>query len=127
MGLIRVSYVMCDRWKVLFIMATHVNIDLLHSHNKNLHVPFSCFYSSYTGIQLSFLCLFKAHGMLNAGHYGASHNIAYVLMQPPLIKPLDNQLSLADLDAIKVVGTGGGGIVQLVRHKWTSQFFALKV
>ncbi|THU61074.1 hypothetical protein C4D60_Mb07t19450 [Musa balbisiana] len=33
---------------------------------------------------------------------------------PPLIKPLDNQLSLADLDAIKVVGTGGGGIVQLV-------------
>ncbi|CAL9102047.1 unnamed protein product [Musa textilis] len=55
----------------------------------------------------------------------------------PPIKPLDdqlsladsvdNQLSLADLDAVKVVGKGGGGIVQLVRHKWTSQFFAVKV
>lgn len=59
------------------------------------------------------------------------------LMQPPPIKPLDDQLSLADsvddqlsladLDAVKVVGKGNGGIVQLVRHKWTSQFFAVKV
>ncbi|GAB4837995.1 serine/threonine protein kinase, variant 2 [Ancistrocladus abbreviatus] len=45
----------------------------------------------------------------------------------PPIKPSDNQLSLADLDMIKVIGKGSGGIVQLVRHKWTSQFFALKV
>lgn len=47
--------------------------------------------------------------------------------QPSLIKPLDNQLSLADVDTIKVIGKGSGGIVQLVRHKWTGQFFALKV
>ncbi|RWV92988.1 hypothetical protein GW17_00044588 [Ensete ventricosum] len=47
--------------------------------------------------------------------------------RPPPIKPLDNQLSLADLDAVKVVGKGSGGFVQLVRHKWTSQFFAVKV
>ncbi|XP_072998926.1 mitogen-activated protein kinase kinase SIPKK-like isoform X2 [Typha latifolia] len=47
--------------------------------------------------------------------------------KPSLIKPSDNQLSLADLDAIKVIGKGSGGIVQLVRHKWTGQFFALKV
>ncbi|XP_072964918.1 mitogen-activated protein kinase kinase SIPKK [Typha angustifolia] len=47
--------------------------------------------------------------------------------EPSLIKPSDNQLSLADLDAIKVIGKGSGGIVQLVRHKWTGQFFALKV
>ncbi|KAJ7955929.1 Mitogen-activated protein kinase [Quillaja saponaria] len=46
---------------------------------------------------------------------------------PTPIKPLDNQLSLADLDMIKVVGKGNGGIVQLVQHKWTNQFFALKV
>ncbi|KAJ7979298.1 Mitogen-activated protein kinase [Quillaja saponaria] len=45
----------------------------------------------------------------------------------PPIKALDNQLSLADIDTIKVVGKGNGGIVQLVQHKWTSQFFALKV
>ncbi|PON84454.1 Mitogen-activated protein kinase kinase kinase [Trema orientale] len=46
---------------------------------------------------------------------------------PPPIQPTDNQLSLADIDTIKVIGKGSGGIVQLVRHKWTGQFFALKV
>ncbi|GJW63292.1 mitogen-activated protein kinase kinase 2 [Tanacetum coccineum] len=40
--------------------------------------------------------------------------------------PPDNQLSLADFDAVKVVGKGNGGIVRLVQHKWTGQFFALK-
>ncbi|CAL5340638.1 unnamed protein product [Camellia sinensis] len=46
---------------------------------------------------------------------------------PPLIQPSDNQISLADFDAIKVIGKGNGGIVRLVQHKWTGQFFALKV
>nr|KJB65236.1 hypothetical protein B456_010G085300 [Gossypium raimondii] len=50
---------------------------------------------------------------------------------PPPIKPSeadnDDQLSLEDIDAIKVIGKGNGGIVQLVQHKWTGQFFALKV
>lgn len=46
---------------------------------------------------------------------------------PPLIQPSDNQLSLADFDAVKVIGKGNGGIVRLVQHKWTGQFFALKV
>ncbi|KAA8534811.1 hypothetical protein F0562_029747 [Nyssa sinensis] len=46
---------------------------------------------------------------------------------PPLIQPSDNQLSLADFDAIKVIGKGAGGVVRLVQHKWTGQFFALKV
>lgn len=40
---------------------------------------------------------------------------------------MDNQLNLEDIDAIKVIGKGNGGIVQLVQHKWTGQFFALKV
>ncbi|KAJ8479614.1 hypothetical protein OPV22_023341 [Ensete ventricosum] len=44
-----------------------------------------------------------------------------------LIKPVGNQLSLDDVDTVKVIGKGSGGIVQLVRHKWTGQFFALKV
>lgn len=47
--------------------------------------------------------------------------------EPSIIKPSDNQLNLADVDTIKVIGKGSGGIVQLVRHKWTGQFFALKV
>ncbi|GAV72980.1 Pkinase domain-containing protein [Cephalotus follicularis] len=46
---------------------------------------------------------------------------------PPPIKPTDDQLNLADIDTIKVIGKGNGGIVQLVQHKWTGQFFALKV
>ncbi|XP_044464117.1 mitogen-activated protein kinase kinase 2-like isoform X2 [Mangifera indica] len=46
---------------------------------------------------------------------------------PPPIKPSDNQLNLEDMDYIKVIGKGNGGIVQLVQHKWTGQFFALKV
>ncbi|KDP33871.1 hypothetical protein JCGZ_07442 [Jatropha curcas] len=46
---------------------------------------------------------------------------------PPPIKPTDNQLNLADIDTIKVIGKGSSGIVQLVQHKWTGQFFALKV
>ncbi|CAL9122229.1 mitogen-activated protein kinase kinase SIPKK-like isoform X2 [Musa acuminata AAA Group] len=44
-----------------------------------------------------------------------------------LINPIVNQLSLDDVDTVKVIGKGSGGIVQLVRHKWTGQFFALKV
>ncbi|KAG6507780.1 hypothetical protein ZIOFF_033132 [Zingiber officinale] len=44
----------------------------------------------------------------------------------PLIKPAGS-LSLDDIDVIKVIGKGNGGIVQLVRHKWSGQFFALKV
>ncbi|KAF8393588.1 hypothetical protein HHK36_021832 [Tetracentron sinense] len=50
-----------------------------------------------------------------------------VVDSPPLIKPSDNQLNLADIETIKVIGKGNGGIVQLVQHKWTGQFFANKV
>ncbi|KAL6274449.1 hypothetical protein ACE6H2_025141 [Prunus campanulata] len=46
---------------------------------------------------------------------------------PPPIQPSDNQMILADLYVIKVIGKGNGGVVQLVQHKWTGQFFALKV
>ncbi|GKV13950.1 hypothetical protein SLEP1_g24906 [Rubroshorea leprosula] len=31
------------------------------------------------------------------------------------------------MDAIEVVGTTNGGVVQLMQHKWTRQFFAVKV
>nr|CAB3469503.1 unnamed protein product [Digitaria exilis] len=47
--------------------------------------------------------------------------------EAPPIEPLDSQLSLDDLDVIKVIGKGSSGNVQLVRHKFTGQFFALKV
>ncbi|KAL6224216.1 hypothetical protein ACLB2K_003072 [Fragaria x ananassa] len=46
---------------------------------------------------------------------------------PAPIQAADNQMILADLYVVKVIGKGNGGVVQLVQHKWTGQFFALKV
>ncbi|XP_022754951.1 mitogen-activated protein kinase kinase 6-like isoform X2 [Durio zibethinus] len=42
-------------------------------------------------------------------------------------KELDFEFSLEDLETIKVIGKGSGGVVQLVRHKWVGRLFALKV
>ncbi|XP_050215695.1 mitogen-activated protein kinase kinase 6 isoform X1 [Mercurialis annua] len=42
-------------------------------------------------------------------------------------KVLDFEFSLEDLETIKVIGKGSGGVVQLVRHKFVGTFFALKV
>ena len=42
-------------------------------------------------------------------------------------KDIDLQFSLEDLETIKVIGKGSGGVVQLVRHKWVGILFALKV
>lgn len=47
--------------------------------------------------------------------------------QPSEAKELDVQFSLEDLETIKVIGKGSGGVVQLVRHKWVGTLFALKV
>lgn len=49
------------------------------------------------------------------------------VLQSTLIQPSDNQLSFADFDVVRVIGKGNGGIVHLVHHKWTNQFYALKV
>ncbi|KAL5572528.1 hypothetical protein UlMin_022125 [Ulmus minor] len=42
-------------------------------------------------------------------------------------KELDVEFSSEDLEIVKVIGKGSGGVVQLVRHKWLGQLFALKV
>lgn len=49
--------------------------------------------------------------------------------QPRLsdVKELDFQVSLEDLETVKVIGKGSGGVVQLVQHKWNGKLFALKV
>ncbi|XP_027066502.1 mitogen-activated protein kinase kinase 6 [Coffea eugenioides] len=47
--------------------------------------------------------------------------------QPAESKEFDLQFSLEDLETIKVIGKGSGGVVQLVRHKWVGTLFALKV
>lgn len=43
------------------------------------------------------------------------------------VKEEDLQFSLEDLEAIKVIGKGSGGVVQLVQHKWVGTLYALKV
>lgn len=47
--------------------------------------------------------------------------------QLPETKEIDLKFSLEDLETIKVIGKGSGGVVQLVRHKWVGTLFALKV
>ncbi|KAE9588163.1 hypothetical protein Lal_00002906 [Lupinus albus] len=47
--------------------------------------------------------------------------------QPSDGKELEFDFSLDDLETVKVIGKGSGGVVQLVRHKWTGKLFALKV
>ncbi|KAK7245483.1 hypothetical protein RIF29_40329 [Crotalaria pallida] len=42
-------------------------------------------------------------------------------------KELEFDFSLDDLETVKVIGKGSGGVVQLVRHKWVGKLFALKV
>ncbi|XP_050367774.1 mitogen-activated protein kinase kinase 6 isoform X1 [Argentina anserina] len=48
-------------------------------------------------------------------------------VRPSDNKELNVELSLEDLETIKVIGKGSGGVVQLVRHKWVGKLFALKV
>jgi hypothetical protein len=48
-------------------------------------------------------------------------------VQPFDSKEVDFDFSLEDLETIKVIGKGSGGVVQLVRHKWAGSLFALKV
>lgn len=50
-----------------------------------------------------------------------------VILQSSNGKDLDLEFSLEDLETIKVIGKGSGGVVQLVRHKWIGRLFALKV
>ncbi|KAH7686176.1 Mitogen-activated protein kinase kinase protein [Dioscorea alata] len=49
-----------------------------------------------------------------------------VAAPPPDVKEESSQIALEDLETIKVIGKGSGGVVQLVRHKWNGTFFALK-
>lgn len=44
----------------------------------------------------------------------------------PPATPEDTQMVLEDLETVQVIGKGSSGVVQLVRHKWTNEVFALK-
>lgn len=60
--------------------------------------------------------------------YLNSYNFATSLFEQPAdSKELDIEFSLEDLETMKVIGKGSGGVVQLVRHKWLGKLFALKV
>ncbi|CAK7352544.1 unnamed protein product [Dovyalis caffra] len=82
--------------------------------------------------EVSFAKFLTQSGTFRAGDLLVNRDGVRIVSQietqpPPPITPSDNQLSLVDIDMVKVIGKGSSGIVQLVQHKWTSQFFALKV
>ncbi|XP_010545320.1 PREDICTED: mitogen-activated protein kinase kinase 6 isoform X2 [Tarenaya hassleriana] len=47
--------------------------------------------------------------------------------RPSDSKELDFEITPEDLETVKVIGKGSGGVVQLVRHKWVGKLFAMKV
>ncbi|CAH2069726.1 unnamed protein product [Thlaspi arvense] len=47
--------------------------------------------------------------------------------RPSDSKELDFEITAEDLETVKVIGKGSGGVVQLVRHKWVGKLFAMKV
>lgn len=59
--------------------------------------------------------------------YKRIHLPCLIIEQLASTKELDFDFSLEDLETIKVIGKGSGGVVQLVRHKWLGKLFALKV
>ncbi len=70
---------------------------------------------SCNGDQLVMICDSLVQHDLNMG-FG-------VQVQPAA----ESQMSLADLETVKVIGKGSGGVVQLVRHKFSNNMYALKV
>ncbi|MCO5582647.1 hypothetical protein L7F22_036545 [Adiantum nelumboides] len=72
---------------------------------------------------------FTASGTFQDGDLLLNKNGIRVLSKEPaeVAQPSDAVYSLEDMETVRVVGKGSGGVVQLVRHKWTGQFFALKV
>ncbi|OAY62721.1 Mitogen-activated protein kinase kinase 1 [Ananas comosus] len=50
----------------------------------------------------------------------------HIAVQTPDAEEVDMQFALEDLETIKVIGKGSGGVVQLVRHKWMGTLYALK-
>ncbi|KAH0906616.1 hypothetical protein HID58_038443 [Brassica napus] len=47
--------------------------------------------------------------------------------RPSDSKELDFEITAEDLEIVRVIGKGSGGVVQLVRHKWVGKLFAMKV
>jgi len=72
------------------------------------HIHFSVFFFLYFVFLISKLTIF-------------------LFEQPSDGKELEFDFTLDDLETIKVIGKGSGGVVQLVRHKWVGRLFALKV
>lgn len=47
-------------------------------------------------------------------------------MEQPLSSKETDEFLMEDLETIKVIGKGSGGVVQLVQNKWTGKLYALK-
>lgn len=68
--------------------------------------------------------------MLSYHTYDLDFNAQKLDMSHDNVQPPDDEdmeFSREDLEIIKVIGKGSGGIVQLVQHKLHGTFYALKV
>lgn len=70
-----------------------------------------------------------ASGTFRDGDLSVDRNGLRVESQgtPAVSQTQDSKFSLEDLETVKVLGKGSGGVVQLVCHKWTGQLYAVKV
>uniref|UniRef100_A0A7N0T0B7 mitogen-activated protein kinase kinase n=1 Tax=Kalanchoe fedtschenkoi TaxID=63787 RepID=A0A7N0T0B7_KALFE len=73
-----------------------------------------------------------ASGTFQEGDLLLNHKGLRLVSQPkdnesPVSDAKDIDITLEDLETVKVIGKGSGGVVQLVRHKWVGNLFALKV
>jgi mitogen-activated protein kinase kinase 1 len=57
---------------------------------------------------------------------GGTRNAAAATQESTPSASEGQQMSLEDLETVKVIGKGSSGVVQLVRHKWTNRIYALK-
>ncbi|GER25139.1 mitogen activated protein kinase kinase [Striga asiatica] len=86
--------------------------------------------SSFNFVEITLRMLTRSFAY-QAHHYSTPLNnsrLIFIMTNlPSETKEIDLQFSLEDLETIKVIGKGSGGVVQLVRHKWVGTLFALKV
>ncbi|KAH1262248.1 Mitogen-activated protein kinase kinase 6 [Glycine max] len=98
------------------------------SKNSLKKQEFSSFFISFFLVFINnvrfIFCPFSLFSFLGFEHLRLT---IYLFEQPSDGKELEFDFSLDDLETIKVIGKGSGGVVQLVRHKWVGRLFALKV
>lgn len=106
------------------VLDTHLAQSILSHWAHSTHSNSVLYHHSACIIYRFIFCPFSLFSFLGFEHLRLT---IYLFEQPSDGKELEFDFSLDDLETIKVIGKGSGGVVQLVRHKWVGRLFALKV